>query len=415
MGSAAGEEAETGLGMARPVPILVFTPVALAPRRSRAHTEAMSHSEESASIPVRPVFDTLPSYAAGKPPAPVEGLTRYKLSSNENPLGPVPEVARVLAEFDAVHRYPDPLSTALRTALAGQLGVDAEDIVTGAGSLGALNQIIKTFAGVNADGVQDEVIYAWRSFEAYPILVGIMGARSVQIPNLPNGAHDLDAMAAAVTDRTRLILVCTPNNPTGPAVTESQIRSFLAKVPATVPVVIDEAYFEFCAASSIPEGEEPPLNGLDIYRDYPNVIILRTFSKAQGLAGLRVGYSISHPQITRHLRVAATPFAVSALAERAAVASIEHQEAVMERVSHIVAERERVTARLRELGYEFPSTYANFVWLPLGERTGEFVDLMNRNALSVRAFGSEGVRVSIGEIEANDRFLSLCELFAQKG
>lgn len=415
MGSAAGEEAETGLGMARPVPILVFTPVTLAPRRSRAHTKAMSHSEESTSIPVRPVFDTLPSYAAGKPPAPVEGLTRYKLSSNENPLGPVPEVARVLAEFDAVHRYPDPLSTALRTALAGQLGVDAEDIVTGAGSLGALNQIIKTFAGVNADGVQDEVIYAWRSFEAYPILVGIMGARSVQVPNLPNGAHDLDAMAAAVTDRTRLILVCTPNNPTGPAVTESQIRSFLAKVPATVPVVIDEAYFEFCAASSIPEGEEPPLNGLDIYRDYPNVIILRTFSKAQGLAGLRVGYSISHPQITRHLRVAATPFAVSALAERAAVASIEHQEAVMARVRHIVAERERVTARLRELGYEFPSTYANFVWLPLGERTGEFVDLVNRNALSVRAFGSEGVRVSIGEVEANDRFLSLCELFAQEG
>ena len=403
------------MGMARPVPMLVFTPVALAPRRSRAHTKAMSHSEEPTSIPVRPVFDTLPNYAAGKPPAPVEGLTRYKLSSNENPLGPVPEVARVLAEFDAVHRYPDPLSTALRTALAGQLGVDAEDIVTGAGSLGALNQILKTFAGVNADGVQDEVIYAWRSFEAYPILVGIMGARSVQVPNLPDGAHDLDAMAAAVTDRTRLILVCTPNNPTGPAVTESQIRSFLAKVPATVPVVIDEAYFEFCVASSIPEGEEPPLNGLDIYRDYPNVIILRTFSKAQGLAGLRVGYSISHPQITRHLRVAATPFAVSALAERAAVASIEHQEAVMERVSHIVAERERVTARLRELGYEFPGTYANFVWLPLGERTGDFVDLMNRNALSVRAFGSEGVRVSIGEIEANNRFLSLCELFAQEG
>lgn len=403
------------MGMAHPVPMLVFTPVALAPRRSRTHTKAMSHSEESTSIPVRPVFDTLPSYAAGKPPVPVDGLTRYKLSSNENPLGPVPEVARVLAEFDAVHRYPDPLSTALRTALAGQLGVDAEDIVTGAGSLGALNQIIKTFAGVNADGVQDEVIYAWRSFEAYPILVGIMGARSVQVPNLPDGAHDLDAMAAAVTDRTRLILVCTPNNPTGPAVTESQIRSFLAKVPATVPVVIDEAYFEFCAASSIPEGEEPPLNGLDIYRDYPNVIILRTFSKAQGLAGLRVGYSISHPQITRHLRVAATPFAVSALAERAAVASIEHQEAVMARVRHIVAERERVTARLRELGYEFPGTYANFVWLPLGERTGDFVDLMNRNALSVRAFGSEGVRVSIGEVEANDRFLSLCELFAQEG
>ena len=311
----------------------------------------MSQSAEHANIPV---FNTLPSYAAGKPPAPVEGLTQYKLSSNENPLGPVPEVARVIAEFATAHRYPDPLSTALRQKLSARLGVDADDIVTGAGSLGALNQILKTFAGVNADGVQDEVIYAWRSFEAYPILVGIMGARSVQVPNLPNGAHDLDAMAAAITDRTRLILVCTPNNPTGP-----------------------------------------------------------TFSKAQGLAGLRVGYSISHPQITQHLRVAATPFAVTALAEAAAIASIEHEDAVMERVSHLVSERERVTARLRDLGYEFPSTYANFVWLPLGERTGEFVQLMAEHALSVRAFGTEGVRVSIGEVEANDRFLSLCEAFAK--
>lgn len=373
----------------------------------------MSQSAEHANIPVRPVFNTLPSYAAGKPPAPVEGLTQYKLSSNENPLGPVPEVARVLAEFATAHRYPDPLSTALRQKLSARLGVDADDIVTGAGSLGALNQILKTFAGVNADGVQDEVIYAWRSFEAYPILVGIMGARSVQVPNLPDGSHDLDAMAAAITERTRLILVCTPNNPTGPAVTESQIRAFLAKVPSHIPVVIDEAYFEFCAASTVQEGEEPPLNGLDIYCDYENVIILRTFSKAQGLAGLRVGYSISHPQITQHLRVAATPFAVTALAEAAAIASIEHEDAVMERVSHLVSERERVTARLCELGYEFPSTYANFVWLPLGERTGEFVQLMAEHALSVRAFGTEGVRVSIGEVEANDRFLSLCEAFAK--
>ena len=373
----------------------------------------MSQSAEHANIPVRPVFSTLPSYAAGKPPAPVEGLTQYKLSSNENPLGPVPEVARVLAEFATAHRYPDPLSTALRHKLSARLGVDADDIVTGAGSLGALNQILKTFAGVNTDGVQDEVIYAWRSFEAYPILVGIMGARSVQVPNLPDGSHDLDAMAAAITDRTRLILVCTPNNPTGPAVTERQIRAFLEKVPADIPVVIDEAYFEFCAASTVPESEEAPLNGMDIYRDYENVIILRTFSKAQGLAGLRVGYSISHPQITQYLRVAATPFAVTALAEAAAIASIEHEDAVMERVSHLVAERERVTARLRELGYDFPSTYANFVWLPLGERTGEFVQLMYEHALSVRAFGTEGVRVSIGEVEANDRFLSLCEVFVK--
>ena len=374
----------------------------------------MSQSAEHANIPVRPVFSTLPSYAAGKPPTPVEGLTQYKLSSNENPLGPVPEVARVLAEFATAHRYPDPLSTALRQKLSARLGVDANDIVTGAGSLGALNQILKTFAGVNIDGVQDEVIYAWRSFEAYPILVGIMGARSVQVPNLPDGSHDLDAMVAAITERTRLILICTPNNPTGPAVTESQIRAFLAKVPAHIPVVIDEAYFEFCAASTVPDSEEAPLNGMDIYHDYENVIILRTFSKAQGLAGLRVGYSISHSQITQHLRVAATPFAVTALAEAAAIASIKHEDAVMERVSHLVSERERVTTRLRELGYDFPSTYANFVWLSLGECTGEFVQLMAEHALSVRAFGTEGVRVSMGEVEANDRFLSLCEVFMKE-
>ena len=373
----------------------------------------MSQSAEHANIPVRPVFNTLPSYAQASRPHPLKASPSTSSPRTRTPLGPVPEVARVLAEFATAHRYPDPLSTALRHKLSARLGVDADDIVTGAGSLGALNQILKTFAGVNADGVQDEVIYAWRSFEAYPILVGIMGARSVQVPNLHDGSHDLDAMAAAITERTRLILVCTPNNPTGPAVTESQIRAFLEKVPAHIPVVIDEAYFEFCAASTVPESEEAPLNGMDIYRDYENVIILRTFSKAQGLAGLRVGYSISHPQITQHLRVAATPFAVTALAEAAAIASIEHEDAVMERVSHLVAERERVTARLRELGYDFPSTYANFVWLPLGERTGEFVQLMSEHALSVRAFGTEGVRVSIGEVEANDRFLSLCEVFAK--
>ena len=217
-----------------------------------------SNTPETPAIQPRHVFSSLPKYAAGKPPTPVEGLKQYKLSSNENPHGPIPEVARILAEFDATHRYPDPLSTKLRTALAHHLGVDAHNIVTGAGSLGALNQILKAFAGASLDGTQDEVIYAWRSFEAYPILVGLLGAKSVQIPNLPNGAHDLNAMAQAVTDRTRVILVCTPNNPTGPAVTEAQMREFLTKIPENVVVVIDEAYYEFCTASTVPAGQNAP-------------------------------------------------------------------------------------------------------------------------------------------------------------
>ena len=373
-----------------------------------------SHQPQTSPIPPRHIFANLPAYVAGKPAPQVAGLTQYKLSSNENPLGPVPKIAEILSTFDAVHRYPDPLSTKLREALAKRFNLDAENIVTGAGSLGALNQILKAFAGVDADGVQDEVIYAWRSFEAYPILVGLLGAKSVQIPNLPNGAHDLQGMLDAITDRTRVILVCTPNNPTGPAVTKKQIREFLAQVPPHIVVVLDEAYFEFCTVSPVPDGEDAPLDGLRLYREYPNVIVLRTFSKAQGLAGLRVGYSVSHPQLTQYLRVSATTFAVTAVAEAAAVASIEHEDQVMERVQHLVAERERVVARLHELGYNIPQTYANFVWLPLGEHTAEFTELARANALAVRAFDSEGVRVSIGEDEANDRFISICEQFPHR-
>lgn len=367
---------------------------------------------ESRLNPVpRPVFSALPKYAAGKPPAVVEGLQQFKLSSNENPFGPVAEVAEILNRFDTVHRYPDTLSTALREKLGAHLGVDPEGIVTGAGSLGALTQILATFAGANDDGSKDEVIYSWRSFEAYPICVGLAGAQSVQVPNNPDGSHNLPALLEAITDRTRVIILCTPNNPTGPALTESQVRQFMEQVPSNIVVVIDEAYFEFCSASEIPEGQEPPVNGLDVFPDYPNAIVLRTFSKAQGLAGLRVGYSISHPEVTAHLRVAATPFAVSSLAEQAAVASIEHHDSVMERVRHLVAERERVRAALTELGWWTPQTYANFIWLDFGEHTPEFAQLAEENALSIRAFGTEGVRVSIGEDEANTRFISLCQQF----
>lgn len=377
---------------------------------------------QAASDPrVRPrhVFDILPEYAAGKPPRPVEGLREYKLSSNENPLGPVPAVADVIAGFGTANRYPDPLCTDLRTALGEHLGVDPADIVTGAGSLGALTQILAAFAGGNPDGSQDEVVYPWRSFEAYPIVTGLAGARSVQVPNLPDGSHDLDAMAAAITDRTRVVILCTPNNPTGPALTTRQVEEFMAKVPDRVVVVLDEAYYEFCQASELTEQERADgglAEGIDLFGKYRNLVVLRTFSKAAGLAGLRVGYSISHPEITRYLRVSATTFAVTRLAEQAAIASIEHHDEVMEQVRHLVAERERVVAGLAEQGWNespwpVPATRANFVWLPLGERTPEFAALAESRALSVRAFGTEGVRVSIGEDEGNSRFLQIAGEF----
>lgn len=349
----------------------------------------------------RPVVGRLPRYAAGKPPVAVDGLASYKLSSNENPLPPLPAVLEAIANQTDFNRYPDPLSSKLRTALAEFLAVPAGDIVTGAGSLGALNQLLATFAGQNDDGKADEVIYAWRSFEAYPISVGLVGAQSVRIPLTADGRHDLDAMAAAVTARTKVILLCTPNNPTGPVLTTTETERFIRAVPSDVVVVIDEAYQEFIRA-------EDAVDGIEMYRKYPNVVVLRTFSKAHGLAGLRVGYSVSNPGLTQHLRVAATPFAVSQIAEQAAIVSLQNYPLVVERVQSIVDERTRVTSGLRELGWFVPEAQGNFVWLGLGENSSEFAELAGARALSVRAFGGEGVRVSIGEAEANSRFLELC-------
>lgn len=368
------------------------------------HTDVAA--EQVTRIHPRSVLGRLPRYAAGKPPIVVEGVESYKLSSNENPLPPLPAVLETIAAQTQVNRYPDPMTAALRAELGPLLGVPPEDIVTGAGSLGALNQILAAFAGQNDYDAPDEVIYPWRSFEAYPICVGLAGAMSVQVPLLEDSTHDLDGMIAAITDRTRVILLCTPNNPTGPALTEQEVRSFLDRVPSSVVVVLDEAYVEFVRKAGAVEG-------IQLYRDYPNVIVLRTFSKAHGLAGLRVGYSISQPVLTEHLRVSATPFAVSQIAEHAAVTSLQHIDDVRERVQTIVDERSRVVAGLSGLGWQIPEAEGNFIWLGLGENTPEFAALAEQRGLAVRAFGTEGIRVTIGEPEANSRFLELCATYTR--
>ncbi|MCW4465534.1 histidinol-phosphate transaminase [Glutamicibacter sp. MNS18] len=349
----------------------------------------------------RPVVARLPKYAAGKPPVEVPGLTPYKLASNENPFGPLDEVRAAIAAQLGTNRYPDTVSTELCARLAPVLGIPAADIVTGAGSLGALTQILATFAGQNEDGVQDEVIFAWRSFEAYPIVVQSAGALPVQIPLLEDGRHDLDTMAEAINENTSVILLCTPNNPTGPILTQQEVDDFIARVPKNVLIVLDEAYTEFVR-------DPAAVDGIKTYKQHQNVVVLRTFSKAHGLANLRIGYSVSQPEITSYIRLVATPFAVSTVAQQAAIASLENLDKVMERVDTIVAERERVVTALKDLGWNIPATEANFVWLPLGETTTQFVELADQQALSVRGFAGEGVRVSIGEVEANNRFIELC-------
>ena len=349
---------------------------------------------------LRSALDQVPAYVAGKPPAPRDGVTVYKVSSNENPYPPLPSVVEVIREAaEGVNRYPDMGVTALTDALAAHLDVPREQLATGTGSVGVLAQIIQSTCDPG-----DEVVYAWRSFEAYPIVVAIAGAVSVQVPLTDDQRHDLDAMAAAITDRTRVVLVCTPNNPTGTSVTHAELEAFLAKVPRDVLVVVDEAYLEFVEG----EGE---VDGLSLRREHGNVMLLRTFSKAYGLAGLRVGYAVAPEPVAEALRKTATPFGVNLIAQAAAIASLEAKDELDVRVKEIVAERERVLAALADAGWQMTPSQANFVWFPLGERTADFVAACTEAGLSVRPYGSDGVRVTIGETEANDRLIEVAREF----
>lgn len=356
------------------------------------------------------MLNTLPQYQSGKPPAAIPGLTPYKLASNENPYAPIKAATDAIvaaATSELVQRYPETTYAQLRDLIGDTYGVPVDDVTVGAGSLGVLTALVQTFAGTNEDGRIDEVILPWRSFEAYPIVVRSAGAKDVQVPLAADGAHDLDAMLAAITDRTRIIMLCTPNNPTGTVLTTQQIRDFLARVPDHILVVIDGAYLEFVRDEGVDDY-------LELYREYPNAAILRTFSKAHGLANLRVGYAVASPQITVPLKTVLSAFPTSTVAAEAAYASLLHLDEVLENTEKVVDERQRVWRALDELGYNPPITQANFVWLPLGDQAQAFSDACAAQALSVRAFGPEGVRVSIGEVEANDRLIQVATEFAKQ-
>ena len=351
---------------------------------------------------LRGALDGIPTYKPGRPAAGRDGGPAYKLSSNENPYPPLPSVLEaVRAESAAFNRYPDLASRALTQALAERFQVPPTHLALGTGSVGVLQQLVQSTAGEG-----DEVVYAWRSFEAYPIVVQISGARGVTVPLDSDERHDLDAMAGAVTDRTRLVLVCSPNNPTGTAVRRAELERFLDRVPGDVVVVIDEAYREFVRDADVPDA-------LDMYRDRPNVVVLRTFSKAYGLAGLRVGFAVAHDPVAEALRKTAVPFGVSSLAQVAATASLAAEDELLLRVGALVEERSRVQRALRDQGWSsVPDSQANFVWLRLGERTTEFAAACEAAGVVVRPFIGEGARVTVGEPEANDLFLQVAKDFA---
>ncbi|MBL1083305.1 histidinol-phosphate transaminase [Streptomyces actinomycinicus] len=351
---------------------------------------------------LRAELEGIPTYKPGKPAA-AGGPVAYKLSSNENPYPPLPGVLEtVTAAAGNFNRYPDLACTGLVAELSDRFGVPLADLATGTGSVGIAQQLVQATSGPG-----DEVIYAWRSFEAYPIVTQISGARSVQVPLTPGDVHDLDAMADAITDRTRLIFVCNPNNPTGTVVRRAELEQFLDRVPDDVLVVLDEAYREFIRDPEVPDGVE-------LYRKRPNVCVLRTFSKAYGLAGLRVGFAIAHEPVAAALRKTAVPFGVSQLAQEAAIASLRAEDELLGRVGSLVCERTRVVDALRAQGWTVPETQANFVWLRLGERTVAFAQACEDHGVVIRPFPGEGVRVTVGEAEANDIFLKVAEAYRKE-
>ncbi|MGC5614855.1 histidinol-phosphate transaminase [Georgenia sp. Z1491] len=337
---------------------------------------------------------SLPAYVPGERPA--QDRPVAKLSSNEMPYPPLPGVAEaVLAAVQDSGRYPDMAAVDLVEALATRHGVAPEQVALGGGSTAVLETILRATSGPG-----DEVVAPWRSFEAYPIAVQVTGASMVRVPVDAEGRHRLDAMAEAVTDRTRVILLCSPNNPTGTALTRGEVEQFLADVPPTVLVLLDEAYIDFVTA-------DDPTDGPSLLPAHPNLVVLRTFSKAASLAGLRVGYALGHPDVVAGIRAASTPFGVSSPAQAAALAALDADAEIRRRVAEVVAERERLVAGLRALGLEIPDTQANFVWLQLGDGAAPFADAAREVGLLVRPFPGDGVRISIGTSEDTDAVLAL--------
>lgn len=350
----------------------------------------------------RTALESIPSYQPGKPPSAASGPA-HKLSSNENPYPPLPGVVDAAQRaVSTLNRYPDMGVSALHQAIADRYGMGIGNIASGAGSVAVLYHLLQAMC---AEG--DEVVYAWRSFEAYPIAVGLTGATSVRVPLTAQARHDLDAMAAAVTDATKVVVVCTPNNPTGPVVTRDELEAFVERVPPRVVVAVDEAYQEFVT-------DPAAVSGVDLVLTRPNVVVLRTFSKAYGLAGLRVGFALAPEPIADAIRKCSLPFGVSHVAQETAIASLAAEDELLDRVDAVVAERERVADALAAQGWDIPEAQGNFVWLPLGEATAAFAAACDAAGVAVRPFAGEGCRVTIGEPAANDTLLGVAADFGPR-
>lgn len=317
-----------------------------------------------------------------------------KLSSNEIAEGPLPTVTEAMTKsLDSINRYPDMGAEAIRAAIGAHLGVPAEQVAVGTGSSALCQQLVNITAQPG-----DEVVFPWRSFEAYPIFVKVAGAIPVTAPLTDGYRLDLSALADAVTDRTKLIFVCNPNNPTSTTITADEFTDFMAKVPPHILVALDEAYFEYNQAGDSPVATEE-------ITKYPNVVGLRTFSKAYGLAGARIGYAFGPVEIIEALNKVAVPFSVGMVAQTGALASLRADDELKQRVATTVAQRDRLVAELAPFGT--PESQTNFVWIPADKLTASPHDVAARlaeNNVLVRTF-DDGIRVTVTNEEETDAFL----------
>ena len=347
------------------------------------------------TVRTRADLESLPVYVPGRN---IPGAV--KLASNEVSEGPLPSVAAAIAEAAAgINRYPDNGITALSERLAARLNVPQSHLAVGCGSVSLCQQLVQAICGRD-----DEVLFAWRSFEEYPRITQVVGARPCTVALRPDHTHDLPAMLDAITPATRLVFVCSPNNPTGTAVRRDELVAFLDAVPGGVLVALDEAYFEFVTDPAVPDG-------VALGRQRDNLAVLRTFSKAYGLAGLRVGYCVAPEPIAAALRKMYVTFSVNSLAQVAALASLDVADELLTRCQRIATERDRVRAELITMGYPVPDSQANFVWLPLGEHTAAFDDHCLEHKVVIRGFPGAGARVTVSDPAENEAFLAAARSF----
>ena len=354
------------------------------------------------SVPFIERLARIPVYSAGAESANAaarETASIAMLASNESPFPPVPEVVEAIQRAAVeVNRYPDPGAGGLRRALSDRYGYPPASIALGNGSCEILLAAAEALLEPSS-----ELVYAWPAFSMYPHLAAATDAKERTVPLTDDHVHDLDAMAAQVNDLTRMVLVCNPNNPTSTHLPASDVGAFLERIPPHVLVILDEAYIEF-------QTVEDPDTSLDLLRDFPNLVILRTFSKAYGLAGLRAGYALGSEEFRAAVDRVRQPFSVNRLAQAAATEALKHQDNVAERVGWNTTERLWMEEELRELGVEVADSQANFCWVSLGDNEETLVvAALTRAGVAVRPGGALGgpgyLRVTYGTRAENERFV----------